>query len=724
MSESIGHALPAGYRLREYRIERVLGEGGFGITYLAEDTQLGALRAIKEYLPGDLAFRSTGLTVRARSGGAAEDFAWGLERFLDEARTLARFEGHPNIVRVSHIIEENGTAYMVMNYHEGETLDQRLERQGLPDADTLWRILGPLLDGLAAVHGADMLHRDVKPANIYLRDDDTPILLDFGAARQSLSQRSRSSAAIVSEGYSPVEQYSAGSDRQGPWTDIYALAATFYRAIVGERPPAATDRALGTTMIPASEAGAGRFDDATLAAIDAGLAVSPDDRPADIVTWRAMLAADGTPVPITPSATPAADVPDDDSAEEAVIPDVNEPDPIDVEPTPAVTPPPQPRPMRWGRILGVVVVLAIGMALVAPLLNQAPRWMATFKESMADIIGDAPAKREQIYVALTTARVRARPAVDSDHVGSVPVGDTAIGLERVTGAPVTVAEQAQGAADWYRVITKSGIEGFVYAPLLGRRFRDCDQCPQLVVVDDGTFIMGSDDRPDEAPAHRVDIEHGFSIGRFEVTVGEWKACADIGACSQDLVTDAIARGNLDHPVTSVNWPDAMAFVDWLSAKTGRKYRLPSEAEWEYAARAGSTTSWSWGDRPEDACTYANVWDQNGRADFSHNDDQVPHDCRDGWTLTAPVGGYPANGFGLHDMTGNASEWTADCWHESHAGAPGDGTPRDGDCQIRVYKGGSWASGLEISRDASRQSGYEVERFDSHGLRVVRELEAR
>lgn len=202
MNDTNGHALPTGYRLREYRVERVLGEGGFGITYLAEDTQLGALRAIKEYLPGDLAHRSTGMTVHARSGAAVEDFAWGLQRFLDEARTLACFEGHPNIVRVSHIIEENGTAYMVMSYHEGETLDERLEREGTPDADTLWRIFDPVLDGLAEVHGADMLHRDVKPANIYLRADDTPILLDFGAARQSLSQRSRSFAAIVSEGYS------------------------------------------------------------------------------------------------------------------------------------------------------------------------------------------------------------------------------------------------------------------------------------------------------------------------------------------------------------------------------------------------------------------------------------------------------------------------------------------------------------------------------------------
>ena len=576
-------------------------------------------------------------------------------------------------------------------------------------------------------------------------------------------------------------------------------------------------------MIPAGEAGAGRFDAATLAAIDAGLAVSPDDRPSDIATWRVMLAGDGTPIPAPPPTAPAGgDVLDDavaeadrqtalagdaeaqyrlgglyywgrgvpkdveealrwrrmaadqghanaqyfvglvlengeagtadpvaarswfevaaaqghvlsqsklrlaeEGEEETVVPVGEDPGPVDVEPTPSITPPPQPppRPICWGRGLLIIIVLGFAMALIAPWLSQSPQWVATLKETVTSSFGSPAVNEERIFVALKAARVRAQATVDSAQVGSVPVGDTVTVVDRTTGGPVTAADRAAGSADWYSVARTDGGEGFVYAPLLGRQFRDCGHCPEMVVIDDGTFIMGSDDHPSEEPAHLVDMVRVFSIGKYEVTIAEWKACVDDGECSAYPLSGT-ADENPRRPITSVSWPDAVAYVNWLAATTGRDYRLPSEGEWEYAARAGSTATWPWGDRAQDACAYANVWDQYGRAGVSGNDDQIPHDCSDGWTLTAPVGSYWANGFGLHDMTGNASEWTADCWYDSHAGAPGDGSPRGGDCALRVFRGGSWADGTETSRSASRQAGYEEAPDDAHGLRVLRDLVAR
>src|SRR3954447_3589615 len=200
-------ALPNGYRLNEYCIRQVLGQGGFGITYLAHDERLDRDVAIKEFMPSDLAVRQAGSTVMPRSTAVRQDYKGGLERFLKEARTLARFS-HPNIVRVLSLIEANGTAYIVMCYEAGESLGDRLKGRGgpLPAAELL-RIAEPLLDGLAAVHRAGFLHRDIKPSNIFLRADGDPVLLDFGTARQLIGSMSRSIVSILTPGYAPIEQY-------------------------------------------------------------------------------------------------------------------------------------------------------------------------------------------------------------------------------------------------------------------------------------------------------------------------------------------------------------------------------------------------------------------------------------------------------------------------------------------------------------------------------------
>ena len=276
--------LPAGTRLRNYELISVLGHGGFGITYYARDTTLGREVAVKEYLPTSLALRENGTTVVPRSTQLAEDFIWGRERFLEEARILATLEGVPSIVRVYDFLEANGTAYMVMGLARGETLDQRLKRdKQLPPA-VVERMIERLLGGLEEVHKAGFLHRDVKPANIILDAKDNPTLIDFGASRAAMAERTAAMTAIFTPRYAAAEQLT--SDKQGPWTDIYSVSATLYHSIRGHAPPSSLERALNDTYEPLAGLSLAGFSSGTLQGIDAGLALRAKDRPQSIAVWR------------------------------------------------------------------------------------------------------------------------------------------------------------------------------------------------------------------------------------------------------------------------------------------------------------------------------------------------------------------------------------------------------------------------------------------------------
>ena len=285
--------LPEGYELQCYTIKKVLGQGGFGVTYLAHDKNLDREIAIKEFMPRDIAKRGKDFTIQSINESSHEKLEWGLERFIREARTLSKFN-HNNIVRVHTVFEENNTAYMVMSYEHGISFHERLKK-GQPGEEELMDMLMGLLDGLEVLHEARFIHRDIKPGNIFIREDGTAILLDFGSARQAIGEETMTLTKVVTPGYAPFEQYYGRSDMQGPWTDIYSLGATCFRAITGEAPIDATfrNRYTGEEAIKVVwddlEKQGKKYSTFFLRAIEHSLRSNYKERPRSASEWRTML---------------------------------------------------------------------------------------------------------------------------------------------------------------------------------------------------------------------------------------------------------------------------------------------------------------------------------------------------------------------------------------------------------------------------------------------------
>ncbi len=281
------YTLKSGSVIENYQINRVLGVGGFGITYQAQDLNLNMAVAIKEYFPHGLAVREAdGKGVGAKSRKDEHIYEYGLQRFLDEARTLAQFKNQ-SIVRVSRYLEMNGTAYIIMDYEEGVPLSRYLMRCKMLTEVEIKNVFRPILRGLTHVHNKNILHRDVKPSNIYLRKKGLPVLLDFGAARQALNQHGRSITNLGTHGYAPIEQFTT-QDQQGPWSDIYGVGATIYHCMAGAAPITALDRVSALhggrndPMQPAKLVGKKKYSKELLEAVDWMLSVRSEDRPQDV----------------------------------------------------------------------------------------------------------------------------------------------------------------------------------------------------------------------------------------------------------------------------------------------------------------------------------------------------------------------------------------------------------------------------------------------------------
>lgn len=289
--------LPNGYQFHWYEFLDVLGRGSFGVTYLANDKNLNKTVAIKEYLPSDFAVRDIGTNnVRAKNKPSQEIFEWGLKRFRDEAQTLAKFS-HPNIVRVLAVFDSNNTAYMAMEYEAGKGLDELLRQKKSFDEKTLIKIFLPILDGLRHVHEAGFIHRDIKPSNIMVRNCGTPVLIDFGSARKTLQDQTSALTSLITQGYAPFEQYDQENNLQGPWTDIYSLAATIYRLIAGRNPVDSMTRGIAIAnnnedpYLPLAGKEYVGYSSVFLSVVDDALGFKTLDRPQTAEVWIKQLTA-------------------------------------------------------------------------------------------------------------------------------------------------------------------------------------------------------------------------------------------------------------------------------------------------------------------------------------------------------------------------------------------------------------------------------------------------
>ena len=250
-------------------------------------------------------------------------------------------------------------------------------------------------------------------------------------------------------------------------------------------------------------------------------------------------------------------------------------------------------------------------------------------------------------------------------------------------------------------------------------WRDCADTPEMIRLKGGRFLMGEQGNTGtlyEQPVRTVRVAE-FALGKYEVTFDEWDACHAARGCLRKVDDEGWGRGR--RPVIKVNWVDAQQYVAWLSRKTGQKYRLPTEAEWEYAARAGTSTRYSWGDSSVWVCSLANVFDRTGLA--LHPNWHWSSECDDGYATTAPVGTFKPSRWGFHDLSGNVWEWVQDCWHSDYTGAPADSRAWDTgpDCHKRVNRGGGWGNNPRSMRSASRDADEAESVSDALGFRVAR-----
>ena len=378
----------------------------------------------------------------------------------------------------------------------------------------------------------------------------------------------------------------------------------------------------------------------------------------------------------------------------------------------------------------------------------------------ADVTPEAGSTAEPAEPPADRARAEAysenaakKAAADRSHALALKIEEEARRM-----AEVAAKKQAEAMAQAEERARAQAAANVKEAPRALQRpgtvFQDCPDCPRMVVIPAGKFTMGSPASEagrgvDEGPQRQVSIAQPFALGRSEVTVAEFRRFADESGYRTEAERDARAQGCSgfiyadpaagipgaqpvtswrspgltqadSHPVLCVSWNDARAYAQWLSKKTGERYRLPTEAEWEYAARAGSVAARYWGDDPVQACRFANVADQSRFQTWGFGQ---KHECTDGHYFTAPAGGYSPNRFGLYDMLGNAWEWTEDCWNAGYAGAPADGSAwLAGDCAQRVSRGGSWSTVPRFARSASRNKDAADHRDNLTGFRLAMTLE--
>lgn len=911
MLDDNAQALPDGFQLNELKVQSLVGAGTFGYVYRCTDRD-GDIVAVREYLPRAIAARTTDGEVRPLTQTAMPAFDAGLRRFVERGKSMQSIR-HPSIVRVIDVFLANGTAYASMDLVTGDPLTALLGDDATLRADLLARYFGPVVDGVAAMHRAGVVHGNIGPGSIIVRDGGVPVLLGLAVPP------SDEFGAVAKPGYAPIEHYSASARFSEVQADVYALGAVLYRCMTGLAPPEPPVRIERDRLVPAEQAARGRYHPKLLAAVDASLAVQPDDRPAGLDDLRAAIAhsvsgaspssaaateAVGTPRrrkvsrPVvlaaaaalavtlagglawratTPETNPgstttgerpphpaeevALDMADNEKVADSpavVSADAPEPPLPADEPETGVEPddneqlgataglavdtiPPGAEVVLRGVVVGQTPVKLAGLppGTIALTLRH-PHYEPLALDDITLSAGENTRLQRELVRATGSLRVTTTPTgawvaldgrqladatpalIDALPAGSatvtvgaddyetaeadivVPAGGTAnveltldrafgtltltlspedaevtlldasiayspgvrlaVGAHRIRIAregfetlerivdidgdaglrveldrqtyPFTVVTSPPGAAiglgndepeyipglelppgeyqvsvalrgyaPWNGTV-KHGTGPTMYAVALqfvSAVYADPMESggtgPSMAVVPAGSFQMGcraSVCASDELPVRTVTFEMPFAIATHEVTFEQFDRFVRATGHARP---DAAGWGRGRRPVINVSWDDANAYAAWLSSETGRHYALPSEAEWEYAARSGTATAFAWGDTARDSANCS--------------------DCGTARSRTVPVGSFPANDWGLHDMHGNVWEWVQDCWNDSYAGAPSDGSPwLEGECSRRLLRGGSWFNAHSLARSASRLSGQAAVRGNIAGFRVT------
>ena len=802
-------ALPVGTVVRDFTIQAVIGHGGFGIVYRAGHNELDLTVAIKEYLPVELAVRE-GATVQPRSGTDRKDFEQGLRRFRDEAQALIDFDSHPSILSCRDFFRAHGTAYLVMDYEDGQSLAELLakrEGEGRPFTESdLLAVMTPLLEGLARVHAAGVLHRDIKPSNILIRGrDERPVLIDFGAAKQATARFSKSQAPYT-EGYAALEQV-ADTGKLGPWTDIYGAGAVMWRMVAGGNRPwdpphpvrveLRSHAALGEMEDPMPSAGAlgkGRFPPRMLEAVDQCLRLRETERIQGSDELLEALRVASARLPTAGSAEAARP-----SARRAVANRrVRRPRAAPTDPEPRVG----SRRAVWLGLAGLAITLGLVLSLwpdrgseetpleqrtdrvssglgeevttperdeplepaerpsQTPASREPPSANGTAQPPDTDAISPSyedgpaepetrrnndgplevrleqspPAIPESLPEANSTGQTSdptetgsatdeepSEAASEQDSVGSVEVRPEqtqdgfvlpwirdweALGSARDPGFAVRAlafiarygelseaslwVARAEALLEKQRELEEAGYRlreaGDSWTNSLGMEF---------AWIPAGSFLMGSPkgekDRSRDEHQHMVRISEGFWMKTYEVTQGEWVTVMGENPSN-------FKKCGWRCPVEKVSWNDAQEYIRRLNGREpgkGYLYRLPTEAEWEYAARAG-TTGPRYGELKQVA--WRMTWGSNDR----------PH----------PVALKRANRWGLHDMLGNVWEWTAD-WYGQYPTGPVTDPSGPSTGSDRVRRGGSWSNFGGRVRSAFRGHHAPNGRSGAIGFRLVR-----
>ena len=572
----------------KFTIQKVLGGGGYGVTYSAIDTNTNNIVAIKTLNP---------------IHHSQADFEQQQVKFVQEAFRLKGCS-HPHIVKIHEVVNENGLWGMVMEYIQGQDLGVYISQNGKLSEDEALKYINQIGTALEYIHQQGMLHRDVKPNNIMLRQNkQEAVLIDFGLAREFDLNQTGSMTNSKTEGYAPIEQY----ERRGKfaaYTDVYALAATLYALVTGDTPLPANFRQTGIPL-PAPKQRNPEICDRLNDGIIKGMALEPENRPQTVKEWLDLL-----------------------------IPNqVKSPDVIEASKLPTTIVSPKPAPAKPVNI---------------PQVAQTPR-------------NNSPGKIQTRKFEFEYAKIEKIKVLDNGFLGFGRKVD--IEIKRYRG-------QAEG-------FTEDLGNGVIL---------------EMVKIPGGSFIMGSPENEkkshdNERPQHQVNIQ-SFFIGKFQVTQELYQAITG--------KNPSRFQGK-KRPVEKVNWFDAVKFCEQLSKLAGKEYRLPSEAEWEYACRAGSTTPFHFGQT-----ITTELANYNGNYTYG----AAPKGVFRGTTID--VGSFPGNPFGLYDMHGNVWEWCLDDWHNNYNGAPIDGSAwfdENNNLSQKqgrpVLRGGSWVELPKYCRSASR-----------------------